>query len=261
MSASVFLSASARNALLALLLLTAGGCSQRTASASAACSDSRHLVSDPAEPANRAVFAFNRSVDDYVAAPIARGYTTLPEFAQHGLHNFVANFGEPKVFVNDLLQGNVHRSMTTLSRFIFNTTFGLAGLVDVSGKMGLERHSADFGQTFGVWSIGAGPIVELPLLGSHNLRDATGRVLSLAVDPFGDNSDTVDTLNTVAMTGGAVAGRAQALPITDVLQEAPDYYRAVRDYTAMVRAHYVEEGKAGKPVAWTNQCLEQDDEQ
>ncbi|MFB1630056.1 VacJ family lipoprotein [Pseudomonas sp. AP-1] len=260
MSASVLLSASARSALLALLLLSAGGCSQRAASTTLACSDPRYQISDPAEPANRAVFAFNRGVDDYIAAPVARGYTQLPEAAQQGVHNFVANFGEPKVWVNDLLQGNVERSMTTLSRFIFNTTFGLAGLIDVSGKMGLERHSADFGQTFGVWSIGAGPIVELPLLGSHNLRDATGRVLSLAIDPFGDNSNTVQTLNTVAMTGGAVAGRAQALALTDVLQEAPDYYRAVRDYTAMVRAHYVAEGKAGKHIAWVPSCREQGDE-
>lgn len=89
--------------------------------------------------------------------------------------------------------------MTSLSRFIFNTTLGVAGLVDVSGKMGLSQHRSDLGQTFGVWGIANGPIVELPLLGTHNVRDATGKVLSMAVDPFGDNSDTVATLTTVAM--------------------------------------------------------------
>ncbi|MGE8387626.1 MAG: VacJ family lipoprotein [Pseudomonas sp.] len=236
---------SARNALLALSLLAAGGCSQRPPAS--ACGPVAYQLSDPAEPANRAVFAFNRSVDDYLLAPVARGYSALPEFTQQGVHNFAANFGEPKVFVNDLLQGNGERAMTSLTRFIFNTTLGVAGLIDVSGKMGLARHTSDFGQTFGVWNIADGPIVELPLLGSHNLRDATGRVLGMAVDPFGDNSDTVDTLTNVATAGAVVDGRAELLPITDWLRTLPDDYLAMRDYTAQYRADRVAEGKIGAP--------------
>jgi hypothetical protein len=73
------------------------------------------------------VFAFNRTVDDYLLTPVARGYTALPDFAQQGVHNFASNFGEPKVFANDLLQGNGERAMTSLTRFIFNTTLGVAG--------------------------------------------------------------------------------------------------------------------------------------
>ncbi len=234
---------SARNALLALSLLAAAGCSQRPPAS--ACGPVAYQLSDPAEPANRAVFAFNRSVDDYLLAPIARGYSALPDFTQQGVHNFVANFGEPKVFLNDLLQGNGERAMTSLARFTFNTTLGVAGLVDVSGKMGLARHTSDFGQTFGVWNIADGPIVELPLLGTHNLRDATGRVLGIAVAPFGDNSDTVDTLGNAAAAGGLVDGRAAVLPLTDRLRTQPDYYQAVRDYTAQQRAERVAEGKAG----------------
>ncbi|WP_176508780.1 MULTISPECIES: MlaA family lipoprotein [Pseudomonas] len=243
---------SARNTVLALSLVVASGCSQRPPAT--ACGPMAYQLSDPAEPANRAVFAFNRSVDDYLLAPVARGYTALPNFAQQGVHNFAANFGEPKVFANDLLQGNSERAMTSLSRFIFNTTLGVAGLFDVSGKMGLARHESDFGQTFGVWKIADGPIVELPLLGSQNLRDATGRVLSLAVDPFGDNSDTVETLGTVAMAGGTVDGRAQALPLTDQLRTLPDYYQAVRDFTAQQRANRVAEGKLGAPGKRPDHC-------
>ena len=243
---------SARHALLALSLLAAGGCSQRPPAS--ACGPVAYQLSDPAEPANRAVFAFNRSVDDYLLAPVARGYSALPDFTRQGVHNFAANFGEPKVLVNDLLQGNGERAMTSLTRFMFNTTLGVAGLIDVSGKMGLPRHTSDFGQTFGVWNIADGPIVELPLLGTHNLRDATGSLLSLAVDPFGDNSDTVDTLGNVAMAGSVVDGRAEALPVTDTLRILPDYYLAVRDYTAQQRAERVAEGKAGAPSKRPASC-------
>jgi len=253
MSRSSSTSRSARSAALALSLLMAAGCSQR-APASMACGPVAYQVSDPAEPANRVVFAFNRTVDDYLLTPVARGYTALPDFAQQGVHNFASNFGEPKVFANDLLQGNGERAMTSLTRFIFNTTLGVAGLVDVSGKMGLSQHRSDFGQTFGVWGIGNGPIVELPLLGSHNLRDATGTVLSMAVDPFGDHSDTVDTLTTVATAGHVVDGRAAVLPVTDLLHTWPDYYLAMRDYTAQQRSNLVSQGKAGEPGTWQAKC-------
>jgi phospholipid-binding lipoprotein MlaA len=184
-------------------------------------------------------------------APIARGYRHLPDAVQTGMHNFVANFGEPKVFINDLLQGNAQRSVNTLGRFVINSTAGIVGLIDVSGKLGIERHKADFGQTFGVWNMAPGPTVELPLLGTANLRDATGKVISFAVDPFGGNSSTVDTLGTINTAGGIVDGRAQALPLTDQLRTQPDYYLALRDAVAQQRADVVAQGKLG---AVTAQC-------
>ncbi|EJT86007.1 VacJ family lipoprotein [Pseudomonas putida S11] len=235
-------------------LLAAGGCSQR-APATAACGNVAYQVSDPAEPANRAVFAFNRTVDDYLLAPVARGYTALPGFARQGMHNFASNFGEPKVFVNDLLQGNGERAMTSLSRFIFNTTLGVAGLVDVSGKMGLSQHRSDFGQTFGVWNIASGPIVELPLLGTRQpCVMPQARCWAWHWNPFGGNSDTVETMGNVATAGGIVDARAEALPLTDLLRTWPDYYVAMRDYTAQRRSNRVAEGKAGEPGTWPVDC-------
>lgn len=235
-----------RLTLVGLLAATAGGCAVPGTS-SIACTSAQAAPHDPAEPVNRGVFAFNRTLDDYVVAPIARGYRHLPTFVQSGVHNFVANFGEPKVFINDLLQGNGRRSVDTLGRFALNTTVGIVGLIDVSGRLGIERHKADFGQTFGVWNVANGPIVELPLLGTANLRDATGTVLGFAVDPFGSNSDTVDTLKTVDTAGNVVDGRAQRLPLTDQLRGSPDYYVALRDAVAQRRAAFVVEGKVGAP--------------
>ncbi|WP_122665944.1 MlaA family lipoprotein [Pseudomonas viridiflava] len=226
------------------------------------CDDVSYTLHDPAEPVNRGIFAFNRTVDDYALAPVARGYRHLPDFFQTGVHNFVANFGEPKVLINDLLQGNGERSVATFGRFVINTTVGIVGLIDVSGKMGIERHKSDFGQTFGVWNIANGPIVELPLLGTGNLRDATGKVLSFVVDPLGSNSDTVQTLGTINTVGGIVDGRAEALPFTDQLRKQPDYYAALRDTVAQKRANFVVEGKSGAVVPSLSTCPsgEADDE-
>lgn len=236
------------------VVVLASGCADRPSVPIRPCDEVRYTIHDPAESVNRGIFAFNRSVDDYALAPVARGYRHLPSFFQAGVHNFVANFGEPKVFINDVLQGNGNRSVATLGRFVINTTVGIVGLIDVSGRMGIERHKSDFGQTFGVWNIANGPIVELPLLGTGNLRDATGKVLSFMVDPLGSNSDTVQALGTVNTVGGIVDGRAELLPSTDRLRTQPDYYVALRDTVASKRARLVLEGKAGAVTSARSTC-------
>ncbi|KQO40999.1 VacJ family lipoprotein [Pseudomonas chengduensis] len=257
MSVTTFASPAARPIMLAMTVLLASGCASNPPPVidSAGCiATPDYVVNDPAESVNRSIFVVNRALDDYLLAPVARGYRQLPDFAQSGVHNFAANFGEPMVFINDLLQGNPKRSMVTATRFITNSTVGVVGLIDVSSRFGLERHRADFGQTFGVWNIADGPIVELPLFGTSNLRDATGRVLGFAIDPFGSNSDTLDTLGTVSTVSGTVDGRAQRLPMTDALQRQPDYYAALRDTVAERRAQFVAEGKLGAALEASVNC-------
>lgn len=243
-----------RFTIAGLFAALASGCASPPLTPAALCANVDVTPHDPAERLNRGVFAFNRTVDDYALAPVARGYKYLPDFFQSGLHNFVANFGEPKVFINDVLQGNGERSVTTFGRFVINTTVGVVGLIDVSGKMGIERHTADFGQTFGVWNIANGPVVELPLFGTGNLRDATGKLLSLAVDPLGSNSDTVAALGTVNTVGGLVDGRAEVLPVTDELRKQAAYYAALRNAVAHKRAHFVVEGKTGSAAQALSNC-------
>jgi phospholipid-binding lipoprotein MlaA len=197
------------------------------------------------EPINRAVFAFNKGLDHAIIRPVARGYSHLPRPVRSGVRNFSQNIREPVVFANDLLQANFLRSLNTAGRFVVNSTVGVAGIFDVADRWGMPRHDADLGQTFGVWGIGPGHTVELPLFGSSNVRDSVGRVLTLTVDHLGDNSDTVQTLQTVSTVGGIVDGRSRALPLTDKLEQQPDYYAALRDNAAERRRALVEDGREG----------------
>ncbi|MEK1942903.1 MAG: VacJ family lipoprotein [Pseudomonas sp.] len=221
------------------------GCSQ--APQQVDCADIGYELRDPLEPVNRKVFTVNRVADEYVMQPLARGYGHLPQPVQDGVHNFAANFAEPKVLVNDVLQGNGQRALNTLGRFTVNTILGVAGVFDTAGRMGLPHHDADFGQTFGVWGIGAGPILEWPLLGSANSRDSVGRVANFMFSPFGGgNSDTVAAISTANTVGSTVDQRAAALPLTDRLETGPDYYSALRDHIAGERARRLAEGRAGQ---------------
>jgi phospholipid-binding lipoprotein MlaA len=201
-------------------------------------------VNDPAEPTNRAIFAGNRFIDRHVLKPVANAYVDyVPDRVRHSIHNFVSNLSEPAVLVNDLLQGNMSRAWTTTERFTINTTVGAAGLFDPAGGWGLPHHKADFGQTFGVWGIGPGPSVQLPLFSFSNVRDTAGRVVGIFADPLDYILPDVTTAS-----GGldVVDTRADLMPTTDLLEKtSPDYYAALRSVMAQRRAALVEEGKSG----------------
>ena len=61
---------------------------------------------DPYENYNRAMFEFNRKVDDNILKPLATGYATvLPSFVRSAVGNFFANIGDVWTAVNNYLQG------------------------------------------------------------------------------------------------------------------------------------------------------------
>ncbi len=134
---------------------------------------------DPWEGFNRGVYKFNYGFDKYVFLPLVKGYQFItPEPARKGVTNFFNNLFEIRNFVNNLLQGKIEGCVNTMFRFAFNSTLGLGGLMDPATDMGFPEWREDFGQTLGVWGMGPGPYLVLPVLGPSTLRDTGG----LAVD-------------------------------------------------------------------------------
>ena len=155
---------------------------------------------DPLEKVNRKIFAFNEAADKYVLAPVARGYrAVLPDPVETGIGNFFSNLGEVSVVVNDLLQGKFVAAGRDSVRFLLNSTGGLLGFVAVSYthlrahetrgnlvcRLLLEKTNESWGQTFGVWGIGEGPYLVLPLIGPANARSFVGQLTNSALtDPI-----------------------------------------------------------------------------
>jgi len=103
---------------------------------------------DPFEGWNRAMFSFNQKADKYVLKPVAEGYQAVtPAPVRKGVSNFFNNLGEPITAANSVLQAKPGKAARSLTRFVFNTTFGLFGIFDVAGAMGIERENEDLGQT------------------------------------------------------------------------------------------------------------------
>ncbi len=141
---------------------------------------------DPWEPMNRGIFAFNETLDKYAIEPVAKGWDfVLPEIVQTGIGNFFDNLNMPIVFANDVLQAKPGAAFFDLMRFLYNSTFGLAGLIDIATMVEIPRNDEDFGQTLGYWGLSSGPYLVLPIFGPSTVRDGTGLLVDSAARSFG----------------------------------------------------------------------------
>lgn len=179
--------------------------------------------------------------------PIARTYNrVVPNNLRLAISNFLSNLASPVTFVNDLLQLEFDRAMVTLGRFVVNTTAGMGGAVDVAETIGLEQHDEDFGQTLGVYGVGEGFYLVLPLFGPSNPRDAVGRFfVDTYFDPVGlwlENTDRdAERYSRIGVT--ALTEYAAVIDELDQLRRTSvDYYAAVRSLYRQRREALISNG-------------------
>ncbi len=198
---------------------------------------------DPLEGFNRGVYKFNDVADKAVIKPVAGAYkAVLPSPVRSGVNNFFSNLNTFVSAINDLLQFKFDKAAEGAGRFVINSTFGIAGLVDVASMDGIEKRNEDFGQTLGHWGVGSGAYIVLPFLGPSSVRDTTGLVVdTLAFDPISYVEDPA-TRN-VARTIKLIDKRAQYLPASDLLDEAAlDPYAFMRDAYFQRRNSQIHDG-------------------
>jgi phospholipid-binding lipoprotein MlaA len=184
---------------------------------------------DPLQPLNRKIFWFNDHVDQYVLAPVARGWDRIaPDVVERSVANFFVNIRSPIVILNDLLQAKPKNAASDVGRFAVNSTVGVVGLFDYATPLGLEQHSEDFGQTLGWWGLPAGPYLMIPLLGPSNVRDTAGMI--------GDSASAIAPwfvswwILVPPRAAEAINARALLLEQVDEAKRASfDYYVFVRD--------------------------------
>ena len=184
---------------------------------------------DPYEKFNRKMFAFNDTVDRVALKPAASAYKqVLPTFVQTGVSNFFGNLSDLWTGVNNLMQGKGADGLSDLTRFSLNSTFGLAGLLDIGSEAGLPKHNEDFGQTLGAWGVAPGPYLMLPLLGPSTVRDALVVPVDIAADPWA-YKHPVGWRN-FGTAVRAVDQRAAVLDASNLMEEAAlDRYEFIRD--------------------------------
>ncbi len=220
--------------ILAIVFLLSGGL--------LGCASTGGSPQDPLEPLNRAIFGFNEKLDEAVLQPVARGYrAALPQMVRTGVGNFFGNIEDVWIGINNILQGKVADGVQDLARCVFNTTFGLLGVVDASTDFNLPKHSEDFGQTLGRWGLDSGPYLVLPLFGPSSVRDGVGFLVDMKADPV-RNLSHVPSRNALYATR-TINTRARLLDIGRIAEEAAlDKYRFIRESYFQRRRSQVYDG-------------------
>jgi phospholipid-binding lipoprotein MlaA len=139
-------------------------------------------INDPNEQFNRRVMTANQKMLRPAAEVVN---TVVPGPLHDRVRDFNSNLKEPRIFVNNVLQGRFESASQTGGRFLVNSTFGLGGLFDIATREGLQQNSGDFGQTLFVWGVPEGPYVMRPYFGPSTLRDAVGSTVDMFTDPVG----------------------------------------------------------------------------
>lgn len=213
---------------------------------------------DPLENYNRTMFAINEGVDKAVFRPVALGYkAVVPSPVRTCIGNIFGNVGDIWSGINSLLQGRGLDFVNTLGRVLFNSTMGLGGCIDVATMNGAYKIPNDFGTTLGVWGVGEGAPVVLPILGASSWRDGIGLLGDAAGGTVTGATPWAIThipLRNSVVGLQAVNKRYQLLTADDIASDvAIDKYTFVRDAykqnrQALLRAKLEDEIKDGTPA-------------
>jgi phospholipid-binding lipoprotein MlaA len=203
---------------------------------------------DPWQGWNRKTQKFNDDVDAAILKPLARGYQKIaPVAVDEGVTNFFNNINDINVFINDFLQLKFKQGGMDGSRFVLNTTFGMAGMFDIASTVDFPKHNEDFGQTLGFWGIPSGPYWVIPLFGASSPRDAVGLVGDALLDPLTYISLFGGVYTNVAILGSEVVDvtdrRAGLMATEKIINEgAVDRYEFIKSTYQQRREYLIHDG-------------------
>jgi len=205
---------------------------------------------DPLEGINRGIYKFNDTADKAVFKPVAKGYKAIaPTPVRTGINNFFNNLRSITSILNNLLQFKFANAFSETGRFVINSTFGIAGFIDVAGMDNVPVHKEDFGQTLGYWGTGSGAYLVLPFLGPSTVRDTTGLVFdTVTTDPITYTHNIGEVrLHNQLRAAQFIDKRTELLDATDLVDEASlDPYAFMRDAYLQHRTKAIEDGTSSK---------------
>ena len=219
-------------------------------------------TSDCFERVNRAVFSFNMALDKAIFKPVSKGYSYLPSPVKASVGNATSNVSYLVTIPNQILQGKIYAAANDTGRFLINTTVGILGLFDPASRIGLQKkENEDYGQTLGVWGIGHGCYVVLPVFGPSTVRDTVGKVANMALDPFylstvGDkelllDNNLGDRTYYIEQGFDKINWRAEnGKSIDDLEKNSIDFYASVRSVYLQRRDNLTNDGKSTADDEW-----------
>ena len=203
---------------------------------------------------NKITFSFNQGLDKALIKPIAKSYKKLPDPIQRGTSNAVKNLSSLVTIPNNILQGDIKTAAVNTGRLIVNSTIGLLGIIDVANKMGFPKYEKeDYGQTLGVWGVGPGCYIVLPVLGPSTVRDTLGSFANvMGGDPWynasmhGNNEFLSESLYMTSKALSGIEFRANNIDSLDNLEKnSVDFYASVKSLYLQDRENKIENQNRG----------------
>ena len=194
-------------------------------------------IKDCFEPLNRATFSFNEGLDKTIFKPVAKSYRTLPPSIKTGTSNVLDNLSNLITIPNNVLQGEFKKAGINTGRLIVNSTVGILGIIDIAQDLGFPKYEKeDYGQTLGVWGVGPGCYLVLPVLGPSTIRDTAGSFINvMGGDPWhnasvsGNNEFLTDKVYATSKVLTGVDFRAKNIDSLENLEKnSMDFYASVR---------------------------------
>ena len=139
---------------------------------------------DPVEPFNRSMFEVNHFLMQWLVRPVSWVYcSVLPKEVIQRIDNVSDNLAFPGRMVSCLFQAKWKGAGISFSRFMINSTVGIAGIFDPADYyFGLKRRHENMGHAFAFWGIGPGCILILPFSSAVNVRDQIGSFFDSVLD-------------------------------------------------------------------------------
>jgi phospholipid-binding lipoprotein MlaA len=175
------------------------------------------------------MFVFNCQLDRVVLESVATTWErAVPDLAQDSIGNFFANLSMPARLVNHLFKRNIEGAGREVARFVLNLSMGVLGFFNVATELSIAKSHADTGQTLGVYGVGPGPYLVLPLLPPLTVRDGMGFAVDSAMNLLSYVSPSAANMGSRGVN--LVNERASHLErFEGVEEEVLDLYTAVRN--------------------------------
>jgi len=197
-------------------------------------------IHDPIEPFNRFVFQINDRLYYYALKPASIVLSfLLPRKLREAVSRAFHNSQTPIRLTNCLIQGRFRDAGIELTRLTINTTFGLGGLFDPAREWwDIRARKADFGQTMGLYGIGHGFYLVIPLIGPSSLRDSIGILGDYMLLP---QNYFITTYDRICIYMGEAVNYVSLHPeeYDELKKEAIDPYIFFRDVYNQYRARSV----------------------
>ena len=201
-------------------------------------------INDPFEKYNRKIYSFNLFIDKYSTKPLAKFYQkATSKTVRSSVSNFFSNLYMPVTIINSLLQLDFANTAYASRNLIINSTIGVAGLFDPAEQNFklAKAKKADFSQTLATYNVGTGPYLMLPFLGPSSLRNFTGDIIDMPLNPlWHDYNNSFNKKKYLLNLTNITNNRAKLLNIVDDIEKnSLDPYSVVKSAYAQRRIKMV----------------------